>query len=185
MELVKVLIDAGHGGIDPGAIGGELQEKDANLSLSFLIASHLSWLSKGCVEVHFTRLGDTALSLSQRVEIERDLRPDLFVSIHCNSFTLPEPRGLEVYYYSQWSRGKRVAESIVESVLDTFPIHGEGSKQNHRFYVLKYTWAPAILVETLYVSNPVDRRLLGEFTSRNILAWTIAQGIWDAREVWM
>ncbi len=125
------------------------------------------------------------MSLSQRVEIERNLRPDLFVSVHCNSFTLPGPRGLEVYYYSQWSRGKQVAESIVESVRYTFPIHGEGAKQNHRFYVLKYTQAPAILIETLYVSNPVDRKLLEGYTTRNILAWTIAQGIWDAGEMWL
>lgn len=185
MGLAKILIDAGHGGVDPGAIGGGLREKDANLSLSFLVASHLSWLSKGSVEIHFTRLGDTALSLSQRVEIERDLRPGLFVSMHCNSFTSPRPRGLEAYYYSRWSRGKRVARSIVDSVRGTFRIHGEGAKQNHRFYVLKYTWAPAVLIEALYISNLVDRKLLASFTSRDILARMIALGIWDAREMWM
>lgn len=185
MNYPKILFDSGHGGKDPGAIGGSLKEKDVVLSLAFTIAGHLQWFAKGDVEILFTRQCDKYLTLAERVEIERDLRPDLFVSIHCNSFTLPEPRGLEVYYYSQWSRGKRIAKSIVESVRSTFPIHGDGAKRNHRFYVLKYTWAPAVLVEMLYVSNPVDRGLLEGHTTRNILAWTIAQGIWDVREVWL
>jgi len=185
MELTKILIDAGHGGVDPGAIGGGLREKDATLSLSFLVAGHLSWLSKGAVETLFTRQCNEYLSLSQRVEIERDLRPSLFISVHCNSFISSGPRGFEAYYYSRWSRGKRVAESIVDFVQGTFPIHGKGSKQNHRFYVLKYTWAPAVLVEALYVSNSTDRRLLKEVTSRNLLAWAVARGIWASREMWM
>lgn len=185
MGLAKVVIDAGHGGVDPGAIGGDLREKDATLSLSFLVASHLSWLSKGNVETLFTRQCDEYLSLSQRVEIERDLRPDLFVSVHCNSFISSGPRGMEIYFHSQWSRGKRVAESIVDSARGTFPIHGKGFKQNHRFYVLKYTLAPAVLIETLYINNPVDHELLATHTTRNILAWTIAQGIWSAREMWV
>jgi len=180
-----VLIDAGHGGADPGAIGGGLREKDVVLSLAFTIAGHLQWLAKGSIETLFTRSCDEYLSLSQRVEIERNLRPNLFISVHINAFTSSRPRGLETYFYSQWSRGKRVAKSIVDSVRGTFPIHGDGSKQNHRFYVLKYTWAPAVLVEALYISNPVDRRLLESFTSRDILARVIALGIWDAREMWM
>jgi len=180
-----VLIDAGHGGADSGAVGGDLKEKDVVLSLAFLVASHLQWLAKGSIATLFTRSCDEHLTLAARVEIERDLRPNLFISLHCNSFVSPEPRGLEAFYYSQWSRGKRVAKSIVDSVRGTFPIHGDGSKQNHRFYVLKYTWAPAVLVEALYINNSVDRGLLMAHTTRNILTWGVAQGIWDAREVWM
>jgi len=182
--MAKVVFDPGHGGRDPGAIGDGLREKDVVLPLTFLIVGNLQWLSKGKVEVAFTRQHDEYLTCARRVEIEREADADLFVSVHCNSFTSSAPRGFEVHYYSNRSRGKDVAEAIVNSVDGTYSLHGNGLKISPRFHVLKNTSVPAVLLESLYVSNRADRQLLKDRESRSNLAWLIARGLWDSRDAW-
>lgn len=182
--MVKVLFDPGHGGRDSGAISSELREKDVVLPLTFLVAGNLQWLAKGSVEVLFTRQRDEYLTLTERVEIEKEAHVDLFVSMHCNSYTSADPRGFEVHYYSSQSKGEDVAKGLVGAVTGSFPLHGNGLKVNPRLYVLRKTNAPAVLVESLYVSNPVDCKLLASVTSRNILAWLIARGLWDSYSTW-
>jgi len=182
--MAKVVFDPGHGGRDPGAIGKDLREKDVVLPLSFLIVGSLQWLSKGKVEVVFTRQHDEYLTLARRVEIEHEVDADLFVSVHCNSFTSSAPRGFEVHYYSNLSKGKNVAEAIVNSVYGEYPLHGNGLKVSPRLHVLKNTSAPAVLLESLYMSNRVDLQLLKDRENRHALAWLIARGIWGSRGVW-
>ena len=183
--MAKVIFDPGHGGRDPGSIWfDDLREKDVVLPLSFLIAGSLQWLSKGKIEIDFTRKHDEYLTLARRVEIEHEADANLFVSVHCNSFTSSTPRGFEVHYYSNMSRGKRVAEDIVNAVHSMYPLHGNGLKVSPRFHVIKNTHAPAVLLESLYVSNRVDRQLLKDRDSRSTLAWLIARGLWYSRDVW-
>lgn len=183
--MAKVVFDPGHGGRDPGAIWfDDLREKNVVLPLTFLIAGSLQWLSKGKIEVVFTRQHDEYLTRARRVEIEREADADLFVSVHCNSFTSSRPRGFEVHYYSNQSRGKDVAKAIVNSVDSMYPIHGNGLKVSPRLHVLKNTSVPAVLLESLYVSNRADRRLLQDRESRSNLAWLIARGLWHSRSAW-
>ncbi len=182
--MTKVLFDPGHGGRDSGAIGNGLREKDIVLPLSFLIAGDLQWLSKGKIEVAFTRQHDEYLTLASRVKMEREVDADLFVSVHSNSFTSSAPRGFEVHYYSNLSRGENVAKAIVHAVRSKYPLHGNGLKVSPRLHVIKNTGAPAVLLESLYVSNRSDRRLLKDRENRESLAWLIARGIWSSRSVW-
>lgn len=182
--MARVVFDPGHGGRDPGAIGDGLREKDVVLPLTFLIAGSLQWISKGKVEVVLTRQHDEYLTRARRVEIEHEADADLFVSVHCNSFTTSRPRGFEVHYYSNLSNGKNVAEAIVDSVDGTYTLHGNGLKISPRLHVLKNTNAPAVLLESLYVSHRVDRQLLQDRDSRSNLAWLIARGLWGSRRFW-
>src|SRR5690606_15960727 len=93
----KVVVDAGHGGSDPGAIGvNGLREKDANLDISLRLQKEL--LDRG-YEVLMTRTEDVYLSLGQRVNIARQSNADLFVSIHANSYHSPDVSGALILYY--------------------------------------------------------------------------------------
>ena len=96
----SVVIDAGHGGTDAGAIGGGIKEKDITLDVSKRIEKLLK--QKG-YDVKMTRLDDTYVSLQERVDISEAFEPDIFVSIHVNSSVKPEINGIETHYYHQES----------------------------------------------------------------------------------
>ncbi len=117
LKVRKVVIDAGHGGVDPGAIGRTgLREKDVNLD----IAKRLSVLlkSKG-VEVVMTRSIDKFVLLDRRVTIANDSGADLFVSIHSNANRLRTLNGFEVYYVSpQVNDAKRASNSATRAILN-------------------------------------------------------------------
>jgi N-acetylmuramoyl-L-alanine amidase len=187
MSFPKILFDIGHGGKDSGAVGGSLKEKDVVLIMSPLVANYLHHFAKGEVEIHFTRLKDEYVTLAQRVEIEHKLKPDLFVSLHCNSCERPETAGgLEVLYGSEQSKGKAIAETIVVSVRPSFAIHGQGIVLRPNLYVLKKALTPAkVLVELFFINHSTDRKVFEILDTRNKLASVVAQGIWNSRNVWL
>jgi N-acetylmuramoyl-L-alanine amidase len=95
-KVRKVVIDAGHGGKDPGCLGKFSQEKDVALEIAFRLGALIRTFHKD-VEVSYTRTGDTFLELHERAKFANRVQADLFISIHCNASTKNESNGTETY----------------------------------------------------------------------------------------
>jgi N-acetylmuramoyl-L-alanine amidase len=95
-QIRKVLIDAGHGGKDPGAIGKVAQEKNLTLSIALKLGHYIDSLIPG-VEVVYTRTTDKFLSLKERAEMTNRIMPDVFISVHINSCKNKKAKGYSTY----------------------------------------------------------------------------------------
>ena len=167
----KVVIDAGHGGVDAGAIGGNIREKDITLDVAKRVETLLK--QKG-YEVVMTRKDDTYVSLQERVEISEAACPDIFVSIHVNSSVKPEITGVETHYYHQESMS--LAQTVHSSFASAVQSPNRGLFKS-KFYVINHTTAPAILIEIGFISNAAERgQLVGE-KRKQATAKSIADGI--------
>ena len=170
---IVVVIDPGHGGKDPGAIGPNgLQEKNVILPISLKIAAILE--QKG-IQVVMTRDSDYFVDLGPRPVIAERANAKVFVSIHANS--MPANRtdinGLETYYYDS---GQRLARIIHNSILSSIDIRDRGVRKA-RFYVLRKSAMPSVLVEVGFVTGVVDAPRLGTTAYQNQMAEAIARGI--------
>ncbi|MBM0742792.1 N-acetylmuramoyl-L-alanine amidase [Phormidium sp. CLA17] len=171
---ITVVIDPGHGGGDPGAIGiGGLQEKEITLSVSQQVVALLK--QKG-VNAVLTRSGDQEVELAPRVDFAEQANADVFVSIHANSFTASrtDVSGIETYYSS--SDGLSLARTIQTNLLQELGARDRGVKQAN-FYVIKYTDMPAALVEIGFVTGAEDAARLASATGRTKIAQAIARAI--------
>ncbi|AZB72191.1 N-acetylmuramoyl-L-alanine amidase [Synechococcus elongatus] len=170
-----IVIDPGHGGPDPGAIGiGGIREKDVVFDISQQVAAILR---DSGLDVRLTRTADIDLDLEPRVQMAEQARADLFVSIHANAISLdrPEVNGLETYFYASQA-GERLARTIHQSILSGVSIRDRGVRQA-RFYVIRRTSMPAVLVETGFVTGSEDARNLANPNHRRKMAEAIARGI--------
>lgn len=168
-----IVIDPGHGGKDPGAIGrGGLQEKEIVLDISQQINKILD---KQGLKVMLTRSTDEFISLEGRTQIANRAGADLFVSIHANSINLsrPDVNGLQNYYYKN---GKKLAETVHRNVLRSVNIQDRGVHKA-RFYVLRHSDMPSVLVELGYVTGANDAAKLKDPSFRRQMAEAIARGI--------
>lgn len=171
---VVVVIDPGHGGPDPGAVGiNGLREKDVILPISLQVAT---LLEQQGIQVIMTRDTDRDLDLEPRVQIAERANADLFVSIHANAISLsrPDVNGLETYYYS--NSGLRLAQVIHSSMVQGTGSIDRGVRQA-RFYVLRNTSMPAVLLETGFVTGRDDAARLADPAFREQMAGAIARGI--------
>lgn len=169
-----VVIDPGHGGSDPGAIGiGGLREIDIVLPIGLQVAS---LLEQQGVQVVLTRRDNRDVELDPRVQIAERANADLFVSIHANSINMsrPDVNGVETYYYSP--NGGRLAQVIHSNVIRGTGMIDRGVRRA-RFYVIRNTSMPAVLVETGFVTGAQDARRLSDPNFRNQMALAIARGI--------
>jgi N-acetylmuramoyl-L-alanine amidase len=168
-----VIIDPGHGGPDPGAVGiGGIQEKEIVLDISNRISAILEQQGVSTV---LTRTADIDLDLAPRVEMADRLRATVFVSIHANSISMARPdiNGLETYYYDS---GYDLARMIHASVLKTAQIRDRGVR-SARFYVLRKSSMPSVLVEVGFVTGAEDAANLANSGHRQRMAEGIARGI--------
>lgn len=171
---IVVVIDPGHGGPDPGAIGiNGIREKDIVLPIALEVAS---LLEQQGVQAVLTRPDDRDLDLDPRVQIAERANANLFVSIHANAISLsrPDVNGIETYYYS--SSSLRLAQVIHASVVQNTGSADRGVRQA-RFYVIRNTSMPAVLVETGFVTGQNDAARLGDPAYRSQMAGAIARGI--------
>ncbi|MCC5608027.1 N-acetylmuramoyl-L-alanine amidase [Nostoc sp. CHAB 5834] len=168
-----VVIDPGHGGKDSGAPGlGGLLEKDVILPIGKRVAAILE---QNGVQAVLTRDADFFVELQGRVEIAERVNATAFVSIHANSVdNRPNVNGLEVYYYDS---GYALAEVVRNSILQNIPTIKDRGTRKARFYVLRKSSMPSILVETGYMSGYEDNPRLGTPEYQNQMAEAIAQGI--------
>lgn len=180
--MFKVIIDPGHGGRDPGAIGTSgTKEKDITLIMAQKIAD---LLSSDAIKIGLTRLKDEAVGsdvnsdLKARADIANGWNADCFVSIHCNSAANPEAKGAETYHYPGSENGRRLALAIHRRLVPALGITDRGVKQAN-FAVLRLTNCPAALVELAFISNPQEEALLVSEDFQQRAAWAIASGIAD------
>lgn len=170
---LTVVIDPGHGGRDPGAVGiGGLREKDINTAVSRRVQASLN--ARG-INAVLTRSDDRELDLQPRVNIAERADADVFVSIHSNAISLsrPDVNGLETYYYSS---GFRLAQTIHNNILQRTDLRDRGVRRA-RFYVLVNTSMPAVLVETGFVTGREDAARFRNPQEVNTIADGITAGI--------
>ena len=172
----SVVLDPGHGGPDPGAIGiGGIRETDVVLEVSKIVKKLLS--EKG-VKVMLTRKNDIDLDLPPRVSFANNTGADIFVSIHANASRgkRRDINGLETFYFRGW-RGRLLAKRIQKQILKVSPGSPDRGVKQGRFYVIKNTRMPAVLVEIGFLTGRLDARRLEKTTHRKRLAYAITKGI--------
>ncbi|MEH2233713.1 MAG: N-acetylmuramoyl-L-alanine amidase [Nostoc sp.] len=168
-----VVIDPGHGGKDSGAPGlGGLLEKDVILPIGKRVGAILE---QNGVQAVLTRDADFFVELQGRVDIAKRVNATLFVSIHANSVdNRPDVNGLEVYYYDS---GYGLAEVVRKTILQDIGTIKDRGTRKARFYVLRKSSMPSILVETGYMTGYEDNPRLGTREYQNRMAEAIARGI--------
>lgn len=174
----RIIIDAGHGGRDPGAVGNGIQEKELALDVSRRVRD---LLVKENIEVVMTRDTDVFLSLEERVNIAKKHNADGFVSVHANSFTNDSANGTEAFVRSASlssldQKSRKLAESIHFRLVDVLGTRDRGVKQAN-FYVIRHNPHPATLLELGFISNPTEAALLNR--KRQEMAVAIKDGILD------
>ncbi|WP_315788748.1 N-acetylmuramoyl-L-alanine amidase [Fischerella sp. JS2] len=170
---VVVVIDPGHGGKDSGAPGiGGLLEKDVVLPIGKRIAAILE---QNGIQAVLTRDADFFVELQGRVDIAERANATLFVSVHANSVDKrPDVNGLEVYYYDS---GYNLAEVVRKTILQNISTLNDRGTRKARFYVLRKSSMPSILVETGYMTGREDNPRLGNPEYQKRMAEAIADGI--------
>jgi N-acetylmuramoyl-L-alanine amidase len=168
----KVVVDAGHGGTDPGAKGVVVGwEKEFNLNIAKKVADKLNQMGFEALE---SRPDDNFISLQGRVEFANQQNADAFVSIHMNSFSNPKSGGTEVYYTREDS--KALAETVAERLAPAIGTDNRGTNTAN-FYVIKNTTMPAILIETLFISNKEENEFVADPANQEKIAQAIADSI--------
>lgn len=173
-ERVLVMLDPGHGGVDPGAVGiGSLQEKGVVLAVAQHVAAALH--AQG-IAVQMTRQSDQTVDLQPRADMATAAGATVFVSIHANAVNMqrPEVNGLETYYYSE--AGQVLAAALQRQVLSTMAMNDRGVRQA-RFLVLRRTAMPAALIEIGFVTGATDAPKLRDPRWQAQMGQSIAQGI--------
>ncbi len=184
---VTVIVDAGHGGVDPGAIANGLVEKDLNLKLAKKLQC---FLALSDAEVVLTRTDDTLLGqedaangrkaadLNERLRILNSTENCVFVSIHMNKFQSPSAKGLQTFYASASDDAGILAGYIQEYAKLLDPSNKRSVKPDGKtIYILENTKKTAVLVECGFLSNPEESRLLSSEDYQNKLAFAIYCGI--------
>ncbi len=180
-EKIKVLLDPGHGGTDPGAVGkGGFEEKNIALSIAKEV-DHL--LDLAGFDSRMTRYDDSYLGLTQRCTIANRWPAALFVSIHLNADPdddgpgTREAMGAEVWIYPAASRSRQLADCIAKEIKAAFPDEPFRGVKEGDLAVCRLTQMPAVLVEVAFIDNSESMRRLTDPSVRREMAGAIAMGI--------
>jgi N-acetylmuramoyl-L-alanine amidase len=167
-----IMVDPGHGGKDPGALGRYLREKDVNLDVARQTATRLAMLD---ARPYLTRDSDVAVDLYARPRMTNELQADLFVSVHCNAARKRDTgSGTSTYYCHPPSKGLAV---LMQDALVPQLGRRDGGVHQARFCVIRETKIPAVLVELLFIDNQVEENLLARPEVRYRAAMGICEGI--------
>ncbi len=181
-----VVIDAGHGGNDPGKVGvNNALEKDINLQIAYQLKT---FLEMDDVKVIMTRTGENGLydenasnkkvqDMKRRLEIIEEAEPDLVVSIHQNSYQEEYVKGAQVFYYSTGEKSRALAEIIQEQLRILDAENKRSAKGNDSYYLLKKTARPIVIVECGFLSNRSEAEMLITPLYQERVAFQIHMGI--------
>ncbi len=186
-EELCVILDAGHGGNDPGKIGVDgTQEKDLNLILANKVRL---LLEQQGIRVIMTRESDAGLydegasnkkvqDMKRRCSLMNEENPACVVSIHQNSYHEESIHGAQVFYYSTSTEGKAMAEILQEELIRVAdPDNKRQAKANDSYYLLKKTSPPICIVECGFLSNWEECKKLQDENYQERLAWAIHMGV--------
>lgn len=182
----SVVIDAGHGGLDPGSIGYKTKVKESDINLSVAKKLEEKLLSSG-FRVVMTRKDEFGLyglstknykkrDMQKRKDIIKESKPDMVISIHMNSYIRHNLRGAQVFY----DKNSLISESLALSIQDQFASKLEKSDKGISvgdYYMLKCTDAPSVITECGFLSNEEDEKLLLSDSYQNKIAECIFVGI--------
>lgn len=184
---VTIVVDAGHGGIDPGKVGvNNALEKDINLAIALKLERNLK---ENGINVVMTRRDDNGLyketdsnkkvrDMKNRLAIIEEAKPVLAVSIHQNSYPDASVSGVQVFYYKDSVKSKEAAEIMQAQLIKTLkPEKERTAKDNSSYYLLKKTSVPIMIIECAFMSNPTEANLLTQEAYQERVAWGIYMGI--------
>jgi N-acetylmuramoyl-L-alanine amidase len=167
-----IVLDAGHGGSDPGAQRGDIQEKEITLGIIERLKRRLE--ARG-FRITLTRADDTFVSLEDRVRITNSLQPALFLSVHINAMeSANDIHGIETYYQTEQSRA--LADAIHENLVTKLDAPDRAVRKA-RFYVINHTPVPAVLAEVGFISNKDERDKLISSDYQIKVANALEQGV--------
>ncbi|HEY9715340.1 MAG TPA: N-acetylmuramoyl-L-alanine amidase, partial [Chroococcales cyanobacterium] len=167
-----VVVDAGHGGSDPGAQRGTIQEKQITLDITQKLKARLGEMG---ARVVMTRSDDTFVSLEDRVKLTNAVKPSLFVSVHINALeSTSDIHGIETYFQTEQS--KPLADAIHKALVADLSAPDRSVRQA-RFYVINHTPVPAILAEVGFISNKDEREKLISSDYQAKIAEALAEGV--------
>lgn len=169
---MRICIDPGHGGKDPGALGHAVEEADYNLIMASVLTAQLTALGHKVLQ---TRTTDIFLELKERTSLANKFKADLFISIHANGAEAPAAEGMEVHYHKQNSM--LLAKKVFQAMSDAFPIRKKRGVKLSNFYVIKWTTMPSILIEGGFITNPKEQKFLFSKTDQISMASAICRGI--------
>lgn len=181
-----LVIDAGHGGVDPGAVGiSKVLEKDITLGVSKRLQALVQQSGAKAIMI---RENDSDLGtsqgllrrkredLAQRIQLAMDSQAEVYLSIHANSFPDPKLTGAQTFYHSDSPGGKLLAQSIQQE-LNSMTNTKRVAKGNQDIYVLKKANQAAVTVELGFLSNPQEEQLLTSPEYQQKLAIAIFKGV--------
>ena len=180
---VSLVIDAGHGGADPGMVGDAVLEKDVNLTVAQILSGYCR--SAGA-DVTMTRESDASLSdskradLDERVALTQKAQADVFISLHCNSFVAdPSQHGAQVFYAADNEEGRRLAETLQHALSRQLGNTERTALPHADSYLLKNIDCPAVIVEMGFLSNAAEEEELASPDYQQELGWTMFRGLGD------
>lgn len=186
---IVVVLDAGHGGRDNGVIGTEsgIKEKELNLKITFLVKEYLE---KGNVKVVLTRKNDNGLygdansnfkqiDMNIRKDIIRQAQPNVVVSIHANKFPDSSRRGAQAFYEEMSEESQKLAKALQASIntLNNQYVEREFTALKGNYFILKCSRYPSAIIETGFLSNSEDDKLLNDKEYQEKMAFQIYSGI--------
>lgn len=186
-NLPAIVLDAGHGGLDPGKVGvNDTLEKDINLAIVLKLQTLLEEYG---FTVHLTRNSDQILGpanssspkkddMIARVEMVKELNPFFTVSIHQNSFPDPEVNGPQVFYYKDSAESATMAQ-VIQNAMNQYlaPQKQRVAQANANYYLLTRTPTPTVIVECGFLSNPTEADLLATEEYQTKVAEAVFMGI--------
>lgn len=175
-----IVIDAGHGGWDPGKVSKNILEKDLNLSISKKLQQYLE---QSGASVLMTRTTDEALGnrkrddFLKRKELANSSRADVFISIHQNSFEQAKVKGAQIFYFANSEPSQRLATCIQNELKKIAEQNNRPLKTDSSYYMLKKLSIPSVIIECGFLSNQSDLDNLSSDDYQNKLAWAMYMGI--------
>lgn len=157
--MATIVIDAGHGGYDAGAVNGSRLEKNDNLRLAKAVGERLQRCG---INVVYTRTTDEFIPLLERSRISNNRNTDLFVAFHRNSATNNTANGVETLIYTNASNKSLQAAEALQQALVNVGIQSNRGVKRANLSVLRETRAPALLLELGFINNPQDNVLFDE-----------------------
>lgn len=173
--MIRICVDPGHGGAQPGAVNGRFKEKVATLAISLKLRDKLE---ENGFKVIMTRDTDIDVSLKSRCKIANGAGANAFISIHLNSCHSDEPHGAETWkWHITRAFSKTLADAVQADLIAAIGAKNRGVKESDIYYVLKHTKASALVVECGFISNAEECHKLFSDSYQDKIADGICRGI--------
>lgn len=174
LQQLTVVLDAGHGGMDSGAVSNDetVMEKELTLKTALAVGEVLE---KAGINVIYTRTEDTYLELSEITEFSLEKNPDLFLSFHYDNYDYANVmKGFTTYYY--YDKMKKFAETVTQELAKESTLNNNGVREGN-YYVIRETYIPSLLLELGYMNSDEDLQVITTEEYRQKVAQAILASV--------